>query len=48
MALNNQMMIKNKNMWNKNVRLIALSIDESAKQIQEHVTKKRWLGIEHY
>ena len=34
--------------WGDKVRLIGLSIDDTAATVKSHVTEKKWEKVEHY
>lgn len=48
MAHNQKMLEDNKETWGDKVRLIGLSIDQSAEKVKSHVEAKGWGLVEHY
>jgi len=48
MAHNQKMLEDNKETWGDKVRLIGLSIDQSAEKVKSHVEAKGWNLVEHY
>jgi len=48
MAHNQEMLVKNKEAWGGNVRIIGLSIDQDADKLKSHVEAKEWTAVEHY
>lgn len=48
MAHNQKMLEDNKDKWGGKVRLIGLSIDQTADKVKTHVEAKGWTAVEHY
>jgi len=48
MAHNQEMLEKNGDTWGDKVRLIGLSIDQTAAAVKTHVETKGWQKVEHY
>lgn len=48
MAHNQEMLDKNAEAWKDKVRIIGLSIDQSAEAVVKHVDDKKWNSVEHY
>ena len=48
MAHNQKMLEDNKEKWGDKVRLIGLSIDQTADKVKSHVEAKGWTAVEHY
>ena len=48
MQHNQEMLEKNSALWGNNVRIVGLSIDQSAELMSKHVIAKKWQTVEHY
>jgi len=48
MAHNQEMLDKNGEAWKDKVRIIGLSIDQSAEAVVKHVEDKKWGSVEHF
>jgi len=42
------MIIKNEKLWDGNVRIVGLSMDDSVEAAKDRVTERKWDKIEHY
>lgn len=48
MAHNQKMLEEHGEKWGGKVRLIGLSIDQTAQKVKDHVENKKWTSVEHY
>lgn len=48
MAHNQEMLVKNTGTWGDKVRLVGMSIDNTADAVKSHVEAKGWGNVEHY
>lgn len=48
MAHNQEMLTEHGATWGDKVRLIGLSIDQTAEKVKSHVETKGWTAVEHY
>jgi len=48
MAHNQKMLEEHGAKWGDKVRLIGLSIDQTAEKVKSHVEDKKWTSVEHY
>jgi len=48
MQHNQEMLEKNAEKWGKNVRIVAISVDDSKETVIDRVNQRKWNSIEHY
>lgn len=42
------MLVKNKEIWGENVRIVGISVDETKEEIIERVNSKNWKDVNHF
>jgi hypothetical protein len=42
------MLLKNKEAWKNNVRIIGINVDDEDEQVIKRVKNKKWFDIEHF
>lgn len=47
MAHNQDMIVKNKNVWGDKVRIVGVSVDDNADTVRNRVDKNKWHDVEH-
>lgn len=48
MAHNQEMIVKNKEKWGDQVRIIGISIDKTVEAVKAHVETNKWTDVEHF